>query len=204
MQRQVCPATSCWPSCAAQRQGAARGAPQHCVQCVQARVRAGAWCTGCASTIPSFFSSLSLGSSHSPPSPGCKHHSPCKAQRLPTRPTMHLEAAVQWVTQVLGDLVHPDAAHRAHGQRTDQGVGVLRVLRGEPMHARVRECVCAYVRACARDEGNCVRACLHVCMHAYTLARRPYSMLRAHRVRARQLPPHARRTHAPSGSPFPP
>lgn len=39
-----------------------------------------------------------------------------------------LQALPQWLTQVLCDLVHPDAAHRADGQSPDQRVGVLTVL----------------------------------------------------------------------------
>ena len=40
----------------------------------------------------------------------------------------YLQAALQGITQVLCDLVHPNAAHRSHSQRPDERVGVLRVL----------------------------------------------------------------------------
>lgn len=40
----------------------------------------------------------------------------------------HLEAALQGVTQVLCDLVNPDAAHGPDCKCPDQWVGILRVL----------------------------------------------------------------------------
>lgn len=41
-----------------------------------------------------------------------------------------LQALAERLTQVLGDLIHPDAPHGAHGQGADQWVGVLTVLQG--------------------------------------------------------------------------
>lgn len=52
-------------------------------------------------------------------------------RRLPHVRVLVLQALPQWFTQVLGDLVHPDAAHGADGQSTDEGVGVLTVLESE-------------------------------------------------------------------------
>lgn len=40
----------------------------------------------------------------------------------------YLKAALQGITQVLGDLVHSNAAHRSHSQSSDEGVGVLGIL----------------------------------------------------------------------------
>lgn len=39
-----------------------------------------------------------------------------------------LETLAQRFAQILGDFVHPDAAHRANGQRPNQRVRVLTVL----------------------------------------------------------------------------
>lgn len=39
------------------------------------------------------------------------------------------ETLAQGLTQVLSDLVHTDTSHCAHSQGTDQGIGVLTVLR---------------------------------------------------------------------------
>ena len=44
-------------------------------------------------------------------------------------PQTHLEALAKGFTEVLGDLVHANAAHCAHSQRTDQGVRVLAILK---------------------------------------------------------------------------
>ena len=44
-------------------------------------------------------------------------------------PQTHLEALAKGFTEVLGDLVHANAAHCAHSQRTDQGVRVLTILK---------------------------------------------------------------------------
>lgn len=41
-----------------------------------------------------------------------------------------LQALAEWLTQVFCDLVNSDAAHGPHGQGTDEGVGVLAVLKG--------------------------------------------------------------------------
>jgi hypothetical protein len=40
----------------------------------------------------------------------------------------HLEALAQRLAEVLGDLVHADAAHRADGERADERVRILRVF----------------------------------------------------------------------------
>ena len=48
--------------------------------------------------------------------------------RLPHVRIGILQAPLQRVAQVLCDPVHPDAAHRPHGQRPDQRVWVLRIL----------------------------------------------------------------------------
>ena len=49
----------------------------------------------------------------------CVHAYSCKP---------YLQAQLQRVTQVLRDLVHADAAHGAHSQRTNEGVWVPRIL----------------------------------------------------------------------------
>lgn len=49
-------------------------------------------------------------------------------RRLPHIWVLIFQALPQWLTEVLGDLIHPDAAHCADGQSTDKGVGVLTVL----------------------------------------------------------------------------
>lgn len=41
-----------------------------------------------------------------------------------------LQALSKWFTQVLCDLVNSDAAHGPYSQGSDEGVGVLTVLRG--------------------------------------------------------------------------
>lgn len=48
--------------------------------------------------------------------------------RLPHIRVLVLQALPQWLTQVLCDLVHADAAHGPNGQSPDQRVGVLTVL----------------------------------------------------------------------------
>lgn len=48
--------------------------------------------------------------------------------RLPHIRVLVLQALPQWLTQVLCDLVHTDAAHGPNGQSPDQRVGVLTVL----------------------------------------------------------------------------
>lgn len=47
---------------------------------------------------------------------------------LPHIRVLILETLAQGLTQVLSDLVHSDAAHRADRQGSDQRVGVLTVL----------------------------------------------------------------------------
>lgn len=41
-----------------------------------------------------------------------------------------LQALPEWLTQVLSDLVNPNAAHGPHSQGPDERIGVLTVLRG--------------------------------------------------------------------------
>ena len=52
-------------------------------------------------------------------------HSCC----LPHVWVLVLQTFPQRFTEVLCDLIHPDATHGAHGQSADQGVGILAVLR---------------------------------------------------------------------------
>lgn len=53
-------------------------------------------------------------------------HTDCSS--FPHVGVLILEALAQGLAQVLCDFIHADAAHGAHGQRTDQRVGVLTVL----------------------------------------------------------------------------
>ena len=48
--------------------------------------------------------------------------------RMHRNSNLYLEALSERLTKVFGDLVDTDAPHRPHGQRTDEGVGVLTVL----------------------------------------------------------------------------
>ena len=50
-------------------------------------------------------------------------------RRLPNVGVLVLQTLPQRLAQILCDLVHSDAAHGAHGQGPDEGVGVLAVLR---------------------------------------------------------------------------
>lgn len=47
----------------------------------------------------------------------------------------HLETLPQWLTEVLGDLVHTNTAHRPDSQSSDERVRVLTVL-GEGINSK--------------------------------------------------------------------
>ena len=48
--------------------------------------------------------------------------------RFPDVGVFVLQTLSERFTKILGDLVHADAAHRANGQSTDQGVGIFTIL----------------------------------------------------------------------------
>ena len=69
----------------------------------------------------------------------------------------HLKALSQWLTEVLRDFIHTNAAHGAHCQGPDQRVWVFTILeRGERWKARsikfVSNHTCAHTHVCTLEK----------------------------------------------------